>query len=47
MIKSINMADLDEMSLEKFRLYSVNALRVFLSIRKKSISGNFDELVAR
>ncbi|KAH3817671.1 uncharacterized protein LOC127882165 [Dreissena polymorpha] len=41
------MADLNDMTLDKFKLWSVNALRVYLSLRKKSITGNFDEIAAR
>lgn len=39
--------DLDNMTLETFKLWSMAALKVFLSVRKKSIEGSFDELSAR
>ncbi|XP_046333004.2 uncharacterized protein LOC124115889 [Haliotis rufescens] len=41
------MADLSDMSLEKFLLWTVTSLKAFLSLRKKSVEGNHDELVAR
>jgi hypothetical protein len=41
------MGDLDCMTIEKFKLWSINALKVFLSCRKKSGDGTFDELAAR
>lgn len=40
-------ANLDEMTISAFRLWSAAALKVFLSIRKRSTEGSFDELVAR
>jgi hypothetical protein len=39
--------DLDGMSLEKIKLWSIDAFQHFLSVRKRSIDGSFDELVAR
>ena len=39
--------DLNDMYMEEFSLWSEPALKTFLSVRKKSIEGNFDELVAR
>ena len=39
--------NLDEMSISEFRLWSAPALKAFLSIRKRSIEGSFDDLVAR
>ncbi|XP_045161885.2 uncharacterized protein LOC123526703 [Mercenaria mercenaria] len=41
------MDDLSDMTLDKFRLWSVHALKVFLSHRKRSVNGTFDELSAR
>lgn len=41
------MADIFDMTLEKFTLWSSIALKVFLSCRKKSIEGSFQELSAR
>jgi len=38
---------LEKISIEEFRLYSTQSLKVFLSIRKKSTTGSFDTLVAR
>ena len=40
------MTDLNDMSLEKLKLWSINALRVFFSVRKQPITRNFDEIVA-
>ena len=37
----------DEMTLDSFRLWSAAALKVYLSIRKRSTEGSYDELVAR
>ena len=39
--------DLDNMTLEEFKLWSMSALKVFLYVRKKSTMGSFDELAAR
>ncbi|KAK7089418.1 uncharacterized protein [Littorina saxatilis] len=39
--------DLSDISLQKLRLWSVDALKYFLSVRKLSVDGDFDELVAR
>ncbi|XP_052261521.1 uncharacterized protein LOC127865652 [Dreissena polymorpha] len=41
------MDDLSEMTLERFRLWSMHALKVFLSHRNRSVNGTFDELSAR
>ena len=38
---------LGELSLENFKLWSTNALKSFLRLRKKSNEGTFEELVAR
>ena len=38
------MADLTDMTLENFKLWSSNALRIYESRRKNNINGNFDEL---
>ena len=40
------MADLTDMTLDKFTLWSSNALRLYKSRRKNNINGNFDELSA-
>ena len=37
----------DEKTLDSFRLWSDAALKVYLSVRKKSTEGPHDELVAR
>ena len=37
----------DEMTLESFKMWSSPALKTFLSLRKRSINGSFDELAAR
>lgn len=39
--------NLDEMTLSAFRLWSAAALKVFLSVRKRSTEGSFEELAAR
>ena len=36
-----------DMSLDEFKLWTAVALKTFLSLRRKSIDGSFDELVAR
>ena len=41
------MADLNDLSFEKFKLWSLSDLRIYLSVRKKPITGNFDEIVVR
>ena len=38
------MADLTDMTLENFKLWSSNELRIYLSRWKNNINGNFDEL---
>ncbi|XP_066930803.1 uncharacterized protein [Clytia hemisphaerica] len=38
---------LEKISIEEFRLYSLTALKSFLSIRKKSTTGSIDTLIAR
>jgi len=40
------MADLTDMTLENFKLWSSNALRIYESRWKNNINGNFDELLA-
>ncbi|XP_048241532.1 CWF19-like protein 1 isoform X3 [Haliotis rufescens] len=37
------MADLSYMRLEKFRLWTVTSLKAFLSLRKNSVEGNYEE----
>ena len=37
----------DVMTLQKFRLWSMSALQLFLSLRNKKADGTFDELAAR
>ena len=39
--------DLGEISLDKIRLWSRKALKVFLSVRKLSIDASFEEFAAR
>ena len=39
--------DLGDMSLESFKFWSPEALKSFLALRGKSISGTFEELAAR
>ena len=39
--------ELGEITLEKFRLWTPEALKYYLSIRKRSGTGSFDDLVAR
>ena len=49
-LKAINLfvnLKMDEMTLEKFRLWNTAALKVYLSVREKSIEGSFDELASR
>ena len=41
------MDELSEMSVEKFRIWSLCALKVYLARRNKPIDGNLDELSAR
>ncbi|KAH3786216.1 hypothetical protein DPMN_164321 [Dreissena polymorpha] len=41
------MDDLRGMNLEKYKLWSIHALIVFLSKRKADVDGSFDELCAR
>ena len=41
------MEEFSEMSIEKFNCWSIDALRVFLHLRKKSTDGDFNTLVAR
>ena len=36
-----------DMTVEKFKLWSSKALKSFLTVRKKSTKGSFDELVAK
>ena len=40
------MADLTDMTLEKNKLWSSNAMRIYKSQWKNNIDGNFDELSA-
>ena len=42
-----NPLDLGDMTLVQFKLFSKQNLEGFLHLRGKSISGTFDELVAR
>ena len=35
------------LTIEDFKLWSTKALKTFLAIRKKPVSGSFDTLVAR
>ena len=37
----------ETMTLDEFKLWSTNALKVFLRLRNKKINGSFDELAAR
>ena len=37
----------EQISLESFKLWSTNALKSFLRVRKKNNEGTFEELVAR
>ena len=37
----------DKLSIEDFKLWSTNVLKVYLRVRNKKNSGTFDELVAR
>ena len=39
--------DLDKMSLDEFQTWSMPSLKAFLSLRKRSVDGSFDELAAR
>ncbi|KAK7090434.1 uncharacterized protein [Littorina saxatilis] len=39
--------DLSDFSLQKLRLWSLDALKYFLSVRKLSVEGDFEQLVAR
>ncbi|XP_052777885.1 uncharacterized protein LOC128215218 [Mya arenaria] len=41
------MDDLSEMTVEKFKMWSLHAIKVYLSRRKKPVDGNLDELSAR
>lgn len=41
------MEGLSDMTLDKFKLWSSNALKVYLSSRKKNVDGTFEELAAR
>jgi hypothetical protein len=38
---------MDTVSLEEFKLWSTNAYKVFLRLRKKKTDGTFEELSAR
>ena len=40
-------SNLVKLSIDDFRLWSTNALKTFLRVRKKRNNGAFDELVAR
>ena len=37
----------EKLTLEDFQLWSTNALKTFLRVRKKKNNGSLDELVAR
>ena len=39
--------DAAHLTLDNFQLWTVHALKVYLSSRKKSTNGNFNELAAR
>ena len=39
--------ELEKLTIEDFKLYSTNALKIFLTVRKKPITGSFETLVAR
>ena len=39
--------NLDKITLEQLRHWTPEALKRFLNVRKKSVQGSFDELVAR
>ena len=39
--------NLDKITLEQLQLWTPEALKLFLGVRKKSVQGSFDELVAR
>ena len=39
--------DLGDLTLEVFKTWSTNALKVFLSLRKKPNDGTFEELAGR
>ena len=39
--------DHENMTLDEFKLWSTNALKVFLRLRNKKVNGSFDELAAR
>ena len=41
------MMDLSELSVDKLCLWSPESLKTFLSLRKKSVQGSFDDFVAR
>ena len=41
------MDALGDMTLSKLKMWSVQALKVFLSLRKRSVTGDIDELAAR
>ena len=36
-----------DMTIEDFKIMSVEALQAFLSLRRKSVEGDFDTLVSR
>ena len=42
-----SLSSAEPMTLETFRLWSGPALKVYLSLPKKSVEGSFDELAAR
>ena len=37
----------EELTIDYFRLWTTNALKAYLRVRKKKNDGSFDELVAR
>ena len=41
------VTDLDEMSLNSFKMWTDMALKIFLEVRGKSVEGSHDELAAR
>jgi hypothetical protein len=42
-----NVVPEQKLSIEDFKLWSTNALKAYLRVRKKKKNGSFDELVAR
>jgi len=42
-----NSTCIEELSFEKFKMWSTNAIKVFLHVRGKQIEGSHDDLAAR